>query len=163
MAGILFTAVLMLAPAARAETVALTCVGAEATKFTPGLTLNTRQTFVDALGVAGCTGVPLGILSAIISTQGQGPQSCLAGNAPVEIDIQWSDDTTSHARGTFAVNLKPLGETVIILTAKIESGRFCGATVVRTLTLLNTNFLGCLTPQGVTNVAGPVTLTVTGL
>jgi hypothetical protein len=163
MSGVLLTAALLLAPAAKAETVALTCVGAEAAHFTPGLTFTTQQVAFNSLGVAGCGGVPLNLPSAIITTQGQGPQSCLAANAPAEIDIQWSDNTVSHAKGTFALNLKPAGETVIVLTAKIESGRFCGATVVRTLTLLNTNVLGCLTPQGVTDVAGPMTVVVTGL
>ncbi|MFY1829092.1 hypothetical protein ACN47A_24450 [Myxococcus fulvus] len=65
--------------------------------------------------------------------------------------------------GTTQVNAKPAGETVIVLTGTVVSGRFLGATVIRTLTLLNTDVLGCFTAQGVTDVAGPVTLVVTKL
>ncbi|RYZ35755.1 MAG: hypothetical protein EOO71_34320 [Myxococcaceae bacterium] len=152
-----------MAPTAKAETVALSCVGAEAAKFTPGLLFTEQQVAFDSLGVSGCAGVPLNILSAISVTQGQGPQSCLVASATSAITIQWSDGTSSVAQGNTVANLKPAGEIVIVLTGTVVSGRFVGAGVVRTLTLLNTNLLGCFFPPGVTDAAGPTTLVVTGI
>ncbi|MCY0997149.1 hypothetical protein OWM54_08325 [Myxococcus sp. MISCRS1] len=148
---------------ARAETVVLTCVGAEVTEFEPGLTNDARPTHISALGTHGCAGLPLNLPSAIVTTEADGILSCGLGQAVSTIHIQWSDDTVSVVSGTTLVNAKPAGETVVVLTGTVVSGRFQGATVIRTLTLLNTDVLGCFTAQGVTDVAGPVTLVVTKL
>ncbi|RKG94095.1 hypothetical protein D7V88_00620 [Corallococcus terminator] len=157
----MFCSFFLLAPVAKAAPVALTCVGAEAAEFTPGLTNTPQQVSFEGLGVFGCAGLPLGIVSATIETVGQGTQSCLGANADSLIEIKWSDDTTSLAEGSTVVSLKPTGQNVVVLTAKIVEGRFEGATLVRTLTLLNTDPTGCFTPEGVTHVAGPATLVVT--
>ncbi|AKF85456.1 hypothetical protein MFUL124B02_12900 [Myxococcus fulvus 124B02] len=148
---------------ARAETVVLACVGAEVTEFEPGITNDAKPTHISAIGTHGCAGLPLNLPSAIATTEADGILGCGFGQATSTIHIQWSDDTVSIVSGTTLVNAKPAGETVVVLTGTVVSGRFLGATVVRTLTLLNTDVLGCFTAQGVTDVAGPVTLVVTKL
>jgi len=148
---------------AQAQTVVLACVGAEVTEFEPGLTNTAQQTHISSLGTHGCAGLPLNLPSAVVTTEAEGLLSCGFGQAISTIHIRWSDGTVSIAEGTTAVNVKPLGEVVVVLTGSVVSGRFVGATVVRTLTLLNTDVLGCFTAQGVTDVAGPVTLAVTKL
>ena len=62
--------------------------------------------------------------------------------------------------GTGSINLKPDGETVFVLTGTVTGGLFAGETVVQTKILLSTDLTACLTPQGLTSVSGPITLTV---
>ncbi|MFY2560741.1 hypothetical protein ACN469_24265 [Corallococcus terminator] len=163
LSGLFLVLSLFVTAEARAQFVLLACVGAEVTEFDPGLTNTAQQTHISAIGTHGCAGLPLNLPSAIVTTEADGILSCGFGQALSTIHIKWSDNTVSIASGTTAVNVKPAGEVVVVLTGSVVSGRFLGATVVRTLTLLNTDVLGCFTAEGVTDVAGPVTLVVTKL
>ncbi|MCP3166175.1 hypothetical protein [Myxococcus qinghaiensis] len=163
LSGFFLVVSLFVTAEARAQTVLLTCVGAEVTEFEPGLTNTAKPTHVSAIGTHGCAGLPLNLPSAVATTEADGIIGCGIGQATSTIQIKWSDNTVSVVTGTTVVNLKPAGENVIVLTGTVVSGRFLGATVLRTLTLLNTDPLGCFTAGGVTDVAGPVTLVVAKL
>ncbi|NTX10404.1 hypothetical protein HUA76_06370 [Myxococcus sp. CA056] len=109
---------------AQAQTVLLACLGSEVTEFEPGLTNDARQTHVSALGTDGCAGLPLSLPSAIVTTEGDGLLGCGFGQGTSTIHTQWSDDTVSVASGTTAMNVKPAGEVVVVLTGTVVSGRF---------------------------------------
>jgi len=149
---------------ARAESVLLTCPGTQATHYTPGLTFTPRLIHFTSSTVAGpCVGLPLTVTSLRSSLAGQGTLDCLAGSADVVLEIEWSDGTSSHAEGSNVLTLRPGGVVVVVEQSTVVSGRFLGATLTRTVTLLQTELLACATEEGVTDVAGPVTYTVTGL
>lgn len=166
-AGLLFAAVIGLLAApdqARAELVVLSCPGTEVATHSPGLTNTPTLTDIHAHGVVGpCVGLPLGVTSAIYDLFAQGVVSCSSGSAAVSsFVVNWSDGTTSAITPSGVVVQRAAGQVVRVETSTVTGGRFLGATVVRTVTLLETGFLACGTPAGVPALAGPVTLTVVG-
>ncbi len=161
------TSVLLSSVPASAEIVQLTCLGTGANHYEPGLTNTPRLTTATTTAVLGpCIGVPVGIVSATYETLGTGPLSCTlvpAATAPAVTTINWNDGTHSRALLVASVVDRPAGQIVITGTFTVVEGRFIGATIVQTGTLLQTDLLGCFTLEGVSDVAGPVTLTVTKL
>ncbi|SEU41649.1 hypothetical protein SAMN05443572_11741 [Myxococcus fulvus] len=154
----------LLSTSARAQLVQLTCPGTEATHYEPGVTQTPRTVAFTGQSTLGpCVGLPLGVISASIQVVGSGTLSCSLGSSTFSMRIDWNDGTWSRVEGTSVINARPAGETVIVLTGQVTQGRFLHATVVRTLTLLQTDLLACWTPEGVTDVAGVATLTVTNL
>ncbi|RYZ35754.1 MAG: hypothetical protein EOO71_34315 [Myxococcaceae bacterium] len=162
--GFLFCSFLMLAPAAKAETVILACAGQEKTDYSPGLTYTPRQVSFTGQSDLSCPLLTPAVRTATIKTVGSSMQSCTPAltSATSQITINWGDGTTSIAKGTTALSTKPAGESVITLTGNVLSGRFMGAGIVRTLTLLAPDITLCNT-TGVTHVEGPSTLVVVGL
>ncbi|MGI5466230.1 hypothetical protein [Streptomyces sp. CA-132043] len=151
-------------PASAAPLVDITCpVGSQVGTYSPGLTYETRDVTFQARGnVSGCVDLSgHGIAGATFSAGGQGTASCLAGSVSNTMTYRWSTGQSSTVKGTGAINVKPNGITVLVLTGTVESGLFTGATVVQTKVLLNTELTACLSPEGLTSVAGPVSLTVT--
>ncbi|MBZ4398679.1 hypothetical protein OWM54_33795 [Myxococcus sp. MISCRS1] len=161
----LFMATLLLAPASRAQPVALTCPGTLRVNYAPGLSNTPRLITVDSKALYGpCTGLPLGLVSASLDTFAQTPLSCgLLENGNLSLTLKWNDGTYSTGQGRALLRAAPLGEVVIATESTVTEGRFVGATVVVTSTLLQTDFLACSTPQGVTSVAGPSVLVITRL
>lgn len=165
--GAVFSLCVSAAPAA-AEVVQLVCPGTQASHFDPGLTNTPTLTTSTVVGLVGpCVGLPLGMVWATFESGSQGTRSCELASAmatsAVFLTLNWNDGTQSVAEQTSVVISRPLGQIVIVSTNRVTSGRFVNAIVVRTQTLLQTSLLGCFTPQGVTDVAGPTTLTITGL
>ncbi|WP_250461272.1 hypothetical protein [Microbulbifer litoralis] len=153
------------AGSAAAQITTLTCpLGTNITHYTPGITNTPKTTtFVATSVLSACTGLPLGISNAQITTTGFGEIGCNSNTATINSEILWSDGTESAAEVNNQVVQRPVGQVVVIQELEIVSGRFSGATLVRTLTLLQTDFDGCSSPEGVTSVAGPETLTMTNL
>ncbi|MBD0745996.1 hypothetical protein BG418_30645 [Streptomyces sp. CBMA152] len=160
----------LVAPSAQAHTVPvvgladLTClVGSQTGHYQPGLTFTPRPTSFTGQGsVSGCVDLTgHGITGASFTTQGSGTASCLTGTVSSRTTYYWSDGRSSAVRNTGAIEVKPNGITVLVLTGTVESGEFTGATVVQTKTLLSTDLTACLTPQGLTSAGGPVTVTLT--
>lgn len=149
---------------ARAELVVLSCVGTEVASYSPGLTNTLRPTDIHVHGVVGpCVGLPLGVGSAIYDAFAQGSVSCTSGTVVLSsFVISWSDGTASNITPSGVIVQRLVGQVVRVETSTVTGGRFLGATIVRTSTLLDTGFLACGTPEGVPAVAGPVTLTVIG-
>ncbi|MBN9681844.1 MULTISPECIES: hypothetical protein [unclassified Corallococcus] len=159
-------AFLLLGTSARAESTLITCpLGTEATHYQPGITNVPQQVNVTADAVLGpCVSLTPGIVSAKVHTTAKANLSCSLnlGSTPSQLDITWNDGTKSVASGQTLVNVKATGQLVLVLTGKITGGRFKNATIERTLTLLQTDLLGCFTPEGVTDVSGAAMLTVVG-
>ncbi|WP_196943301.1 hypothetical protein [Streptomyces sclerotialus] len=151
------------APARTAALVDVTCpVGSQTGHYQPGLTYEPRQVSFTAEGnVSGCVDLTgNGLSGASFTTSGSGTASCTSGSVSNRTTYHWSDGRSSTVVGTGAINVKPNGSTVLVLTGTVESGLFTGATVVQTKTLLNTDLGACLSPTGLTDVGGPITLTV---
>ncbi|MEU6117219.1 hypothetical protein ABZ840_22100 [Streptomyces sp. NPDC047117] len=150
-------------PASAAAPVDISCpVGSQVGTYSPGLEYQPQNVAFRTSGnVSGCVDLSgSGISGASFSTFGQGTASCLAGSVSNTTTYRWSNGQTSTVRGTGAVNAKPNGVTVLVLTGTVESGLFTGATVVQTKVLLNSDLLACATPEGLTSVGGPTNLTV---
>ncbi|MFE0173519.1 hypothetical protein ACFWZ2_14470 [Streptomyces sp. NPDC059002] len=150
-------------PASAAPLVDITCpVGSQVGTYSPGLTYEPRDVAFQASGnVSGCVDLSgHGIAGAAFSSAGHGTASCLSGSVSNTTTYRWSNGQSSTVQGTGAINLKPNGITVLVLTGTVESGQFAGATVVQTKTLLNSDLTACLTPEGLTSVGGPISLTV---
>ncbi|NTX01471.1 hypothetical protein [Myxococcus sp. CA040A] len=149
---------------AAAETVTLECAGTSALHYEPGLTNTPQQvSFTSNTTYGPCLGIPLGIASGTSQGFGSSINSCTFASTSFTHTITWNDSTTSVIAGSSIASAGPAGEKIIVANGVVVSGRFQGAQVVRTLTLLNTDLLGCFTPEGVSDVAGPVTLTVVKL
>lgn len=150
-------------PAAAAPAGGVSCpVGSQVGTYSPGLTYEARHVAFQASGtVSGCVDLSGNrITGASFTAAGQGTASCASGSVSNTTTYRWSNGRTSTVTGTAAINLKPNGVTVLVLTGTVKSGLFTGATVVQTKTLLNSDLTACLTPQGLTSVGGPVSLTV---
>lgn len=150
---------------AQAETVTLNCsVGTEIVHYSPGITNTPKPTTITGTEqLTACVGVPLGISNAQISVSGSGNIGCESSDADITLDILWGDQTSSTAEVVNAITQRPAGQIILVSEAEIVSGRFVGATLIRTVTLLQTDLAGCSTPEGVTSAAGPITMTVTSL
>lgn len=151
-------------PASAAPLVNISCpVGSQVGTYMPGLTYEPRDVTFSAHGnVSGCVDVSgHGIAGATFASSGQGTASCLSGSVSNTTTYHWSSGHSSTVQSTGAINLKPNGITVLVLTGTVVSGLFEGATIVQTKTLLNSNLAACATPEGLTSVGGPITLTVT--
>ncbi|RAJ38399.1 hypothetical protein K353_04336 [Kitasatospora sp. SolWspMP-SS2h] len=150
-------------PAAHADPVLMVCAGTGTQTYQPGITLTTRPTTVtNTSDLTTCAGGPV--------TSGHhrfGPfattASCLytppAG--PDAFDLTWNDGTTSHYEGTYAV-LTTGGQLVVTSTGTVTSGRFAGKALQEVVAYTAPDLLQCATPQGVTSVSGPITVTVAG-
>ncbi|MEV0175776.1 hypothetical protein AB0I00_32265 [Streptomyces sp. NPDC050803] len=161
--GVLLGALVPVSTASAADPVDISCpVGSQVGTYAPGLTYEPRQVSFTASGnVSGCVDLSgNGIAGASFTASGSGTASCLAGGVSNRTTYHWSNGQTSTVAGTAAINVKPNGVTVLVLTGTVESGLFTGATVVQTKVLLNTDLTACLTPEGLTSVGGPITLTV---
>ncbi|MCS0635975.1 hypothetical protein NX801_09915 [Streptomyces sp. LP05-1] len=138
-------------------------VGSNISTYTPGLTYTAKPTHFAATGqVSGC--VSLGnptLTGANFTAAGDGIASCIAGSFTNTGVYHWNTGQSSTVVGTGSIDLRPNGETVFVLVGKVTSGLFNGANVVQTKILLSTDLTACLTPQGLTSIAGPITLTIT--
>jgi hypothetical protein len=142
----------------------VTCpVGSNISTYTPGLTFTAKPTHFTATGqVSGCISLTQPLLTgANLAASGDGTASCTSGSFSNTTVYNWNTGQKSTVVGTGSINLKPDGETVFALVGKVTSGLFTGETVVQTKILLSTDLTACLTPGGLTSVAGPITLTVT--
>ncbi|GHE14483.1 hypothetical protein [Streptomyces alanosinicus] len=160
----------LVAPSAQARTVSvaglgdISClVGSQTGHYQPGLAYTVRPTSFTGQGsVSGCVDLTgHGITGATFTTKGSGTASCLTGTVSSLTTYYWSNGRSSTVKNTGAIEVKPDGITVLVLTGTVESGQFNGSTVVQTKTLLSTDLTACLTPQGLTSAGGPVTVTLT--
>ncbi|MBS0450567.1 MAG: hypothetical protein JSS14_04590 [Proteobacteria bacterium] len=149
----------------------LFCTGNEVAHYAPGLTFAAQPTTLNATSdFTACPVTAQGVASARIQWAGSGNLSCLGGPSAGSATITWNNnpvDTSTFAYTT-PVATRPAGQTVIVLTATINSGRFNGATMTQTLALatpidqlLNpqNGLLGCLL-GGIETLQGPVTMQV---
>ncbi|MBZ4414742.1 hypothetical protein K8640_41660 [Myxococcus sp. XM-1-1-1] len=160
----LLAALVLYAGPVSAEPVTLNCPGTMAVNYSPGMTNTPRFMTISGTGTFGpCVGLPLGILSADYSGVAQGTTSCLTSSTTANLTLTWNDGTVSTLSMTQTLNTRPTGQVVSVYAGTVTSGRFQGATATGTLTLLQTDLLGCFTEEGVTATAGPAVITLIGL
>ncbi|WP_143096927.1 hypothetical protein [Myxococcus fulvus] len=77
--------------------------------------------------------------------------------------IRWNTGETSTVVQTRVAT--QLNGNLVLLTqfGSVESGKFQGATVLRTTTYLNTDLVACSSPAGLPRLSGPTTLKVLSL
>jgi hypothetical protein len=165
--ALLAAAGLAAAPASADDpTPLVSCTGTYASTYTPGLTSTPKPTTFAAHGTLGpcVSGLGPDFASAEIETGGSGDLSCVAGgNTSGTGTLTWAGGQESEFSHTGLVSLRPLGITVLVIDGTITDGALDGATFVWTVTFVTLDLLNCLTPQGVTSMSGPTTLTVTPL
>lgn len=156
---------MLVAPAARAAAVDVTCAGTETVNYQPGLLLTSQTVQVAVTGIlAPCTSSNPAITAGNYQEGFSTTLSCstlLAGRSGTRV-FHWSDTRTS----TFAFNrvLNNVGgQTTVTLTGDIVSGEFAGDTVVEQIVFVTPSILQCLAAPGLTTLGpGPVVLTITG-
>ncbi|WP_426730588.1 hypothetical protein [Myxococcus faecalis] len=160
----LVAALVLYAGPSSAETVALNCPGTMAVNYSPGMTNTPRFMTISGTGTFGpCVGAPLSILSADYAGVAQGTTSCLTSSTMANLTLTWNDGTVSTLSLTQTLNTRPTGQVVSVYAGTVSAGRFQGATATATLTLAQTDLLGCFTEEGVTATAGPAVFTIVGL
>jgi hypothetical protein len=145
------------------------CPGYVEQTISPGLSVLPQPETVRVDGDFGpCTGqlIDPEHTFAEYTSSATGTLSCTL-NVPITNAIgtvQWQDDAghntgTSHFTGGITLSQRPVGETVGIVVATIDSGDFKGSTLQITSARLTIDPVQCLT-TGVRRVAGPGTLEI---
>ncbi|NTX50169.1 hypothetical protein [Myxococcus sp. CA039A] len=142
-------------------------IGTSQTQYSPPLkrtpqdvTISTANQWSNCISLFG--GVTSGVSSSLFVRQ---DYSCdtLVGILPVTSQVTWNTGETSTFRQT-QVSTNVQGATLVILQiGTVLSGKFEGATLVRTTTLLASDLAACDSDTGLASISGPVTLTILGL
>ncbi|MGM1059593.1 hypothetical protein [Saccharothrix sp. Mg75] len=154
------------APVAQAADVELlSCVGAGANTYQPGVTMQPRTVAITSsanYGSCVSSGSPA-ITSGGYGIVANGLVSCLAGGVSITVTITWNTGETTTVAAVGLVVLRPGNEVVVVYQGTVTAGRFTGAAVVMTAALVNGTPTQCLTPEGVTSTSGPAAITITQL
>ncbi|MER8100996.1 hypothetical protein [Kitasatospora sp. NPDC094016] len=147
---------------AAAPAVDASCPTGNATvDLSPGATLEQRQTAISLRGNAGpCISSDPAITAiSSFSGTGQGMVSCLDAAYTFTATVVWNTGEVSTVAASSTLNLGPLGDAVAVISGPVTSGKFAGDTVEVQIALLPDSFVGCVTPQGVTQLQGTVIAT----
>lgn len=144
-------------------------LGSVTTHFLPGLSNRFQDVTVASRSSYGtCVsllGEPVAWATALEQNSRRG-QSCglVRTGEPSDLTVQWNTGETSELSFTlFAVDVQGV-VTVETYHGVVMSGKYEGATSVRTVTYVNTDFTGgCLSQEGITQAHGLSTLTLTTL
>lgn len=138
-------------------------LGTQVGTYNPGLTLIPREIDFTSTGTLAACLSPSHpeITGGEFTASGSGTASCLTGSVSNTTVYHWNTGQHSTVVGSFSVNLKPGGTTVLVLVGTVTSGLFQGATAAQTKVLPATNLADCLTPEGLTSVSGPISFTAT--
>ncbi|AKF84766.1 hypothetical protein MFUL124B02_04220 [Myxococcus fulvus 124B02] len=142
-------------------------VGSTMNRYSPPLSMVPRDTTVTGTSTfSNCVSlsgeVTSGELSFYVELPGFSCQDLLeVGSA--RADITWNTGETStllQTRGSVQVS-----NATVVLTyvGTVESGKFQGATAIRTLTYFDVNLFDCFSSRGVPGLSGVTTLTLLGL
>lgn len=157
-------------PASADTLVQVTCTGTETANFTPGITNTprqvtnaTQQTYGPCVHV---NGLQITTWTGTSNRQTQRMASCtelLEGSSGSRV-ISWSNGQTSTWAYTNSVQI--VGGNVVVLTiGEITDGLYEGALAQREHVRLGLvdALVACSTPEGLEEVSGPFTFTITGL
>lgn len=128
----------------------------------PGLTLAPQETHIKLTGSVGGYVDLLrpGRVSAQFEGTGDGLASCTIGQLVTLVTYRWNDGGTSKILFASGVDLKPLGESVVLVNGEVVAGDYHGPQVVKHITLLSTDPLECATDEGVREVSGSTDLQI---
>ncbi|MBZ4411411.1 hypothetical protein K8640_24665 [Myxococcus sp. XM-1-1-1] len=142
-------------------------VGSTMNRFSPPLSVVPRDTTVTGTSTfSNCVSlsgeVTSGELSVHVELPGFACQDLLeVGSA--RADITWNTGESStllQTRGSVQVSNATVAITYV---GTVESGKFQGATAIRTLTYFDVNLFDCFSSRGVPGMSGVTTLTLLGL
>jgi hypothetical protein len=144
-------------------------LGSVTTSFQPGLSNRFQDVAVASSASYGtCVsllGEPVAWATALEHHSRRG-QSCglVRTGEPSDLSVQWNTGERSELSFTlYAVDVQGV-LTVETYNGVVMSGKYEGATAVRTVTYVNTDFTGgCLSQEGITQAHGLSTLTLTTL
>ncbi|MBB5866931.1 hypothetical protein F4553_000310 [Allocatelliglobosispora scoriae] len=148
---------------AAADAVDLSCTGSQTAAYSPGLTLTSRTVTASGSGSFSCP-----VSSDPTLTGGMfaiGPfaytGTCgLTANSNATYTYTWNNGRTSTVQvGVYVYST--LGAVVATSTGPVIAGEFLGDTFAFTWTGTSPGLTDCLTTTGVTEYAGPITLTLT--
>jgi hypothetical protein len=152
------------APVAHAQTLSLTCTGADSSTYSPGLT-NTPQlvTFTDSVTYGPCVDLHNPTLTGgTLHDSGQAVHSCTnfgLGAIEITVTIPWNNGTHSIVTYTKVAFVEAVDGTIqVVSSGMVISGVGAGDTAVSSLTLATTALAACNTPAGVQSLGGPVIL-----
>jgi hypothetical protein len=141
----------------------LLCAGREHTSYSPGLTLLSRPTWVQAEADYACTGAHGERFAAKGSIKTMSPgSSCVQLDAPRGREVvEYGDGRTSEIAYTRSTVVRALGIHLVTLTGHVVEGRGEGREAVRTIQLLPGELpTACLSAEGLQHVAGRVELRI---
>lgn len=144
--------------------VEVSCSGTALQTWTPGIQLFPRDViYTFSATYDQCETSNPSITAAAIALSAPLSYGCSPRLEPAQASITWNDGSTS----TFEfqpVNVSAGGVTQTFTNVgKVKSGRFQGSEVTFVNVFVNTNPLACLSPEGLTRLAGSSTLLFTRL
>ncbi len=152
-------------PSAHAAGGSITCTGSEILTYSPGVklfprtvTLNVTANFDTCVSTnpaiaSGSAGTPPGGVPATLSCLN------LASPGSGQATIRWNNGTTSRYAFTHS-SQTVLGQLITTTTGAVIAGEFLGRSVLIVFASPAPNFLDCLSPGGLTQRTGVVTLTI---
>ncbi|MBB5866843.1 hypothetical protein F4553_000222 [Allocatelliglobosispora scoriae] len=159
------TSIVLGASPAAADTVDLSCTGTQSASYSPGLTLTSRTVTASGSGSFSCpvSADPTLTGGAFTISPFTYTGTCgLTANSNATFTYAWNNGRTS----TVQVNVyvySTLGVVVATSVGPVIAGEFLGDTFAFTWTAMSPSPADCLTATGVTQYAGPITLTMTSL
>ena len=144
----------------------ITCTGTEVLTYNPGLKLYSRTVTLTATANFGpCVSTNPAIASGSAGTPPGGVPaklSCLnlLDSASGQATVRWNNGTSSR----YAFNRTSqtvAGQLITTATGAVTAGEFLGRSVLLVSVSPAPNFLDCLSPGGLTQRTGVVTLTIT--
>jgi hypothetical protein len=153
-------------PGAAAEPGLLTCpIGTQAISYNPGITLVPQQGTTSITSVFGPCLSPTRPDITSATSSGTAPQtySCLTAlggpATTVTRTYLWNTGETTVATYTLMTN-RVGGVTIVTLKGVVTAGLFAGSPITQVAQDPVPRLLECLTPQGVTQQGGTVTLLI---
>lgn len=152
-------------PGASASDGSITCKGTEVLTYSPGVTLFPRMVTLTATANFGpCVSTNPAIASGSAGTPPGGVPATLSclnllDSSSGQATIRWNNGTTSR----YAFNRSSQtvgGQLIATATGAVTAGEFLGRSVLIVSVSPAPNFLDCLSPGGMTQRTGVVTLTI---
>jgi hypothetical protein len=165
LAAITVASMFVAVPGANASDGSITCRGTEVLTYSPGLKMFTRTVTLNATANFGpCVSTNPAIASGTAGTPPGGVPanlSCLnlLDSSSGQATVKWNNGTTSRYffnRITQTVG----GQLIATASGAVTAGEFLGRSVLIVSVSPAPNFLDCLSPGGMTQRTGVVTLTI---
>jgi hypothetical protein len=139
--------------ASAAPSVDATCVHPAALTFTPGLQLTPRPTQIHASGTLS-TCVSSQVTSGTLAGDTTGSTSCTTGSITGQLLYQWHTTFGGEAHSTVTLSTEAAGFLGAALTGTVTDGLFYGDTYTVSFSASPLQLLGCLSPDGLTQMSG---------
>jgi hypothetical protein len=158
---------------ATADLLPLACgTGNQNQNYNPGIVAIPRRIHLTGSGqYSSCVSTDgRDISTASFTVNGEGTASCLLAAIPSQNTVLWRTVNGALAGASViqfnsGVDIKPVGQSVVVITGTVISGLYAGHTVEKTIVLTNANLLTtleCLNlgGDGIVNSGGPVQIAI---